>query len=456
MTELRLPIATIIVAICALAIAMHRTRRPGPDFFVGSIFCFALVYGIVPLSLPWMLRNELGLWGWIRDIPIDSLEFGCGLLLALLSLISFWVAYAAAESWVGRPLGESQHGKELALSRVTAPAVARSIAICCGAIGAVALVAYILAIGGFLRFLVDGFLYRSGENPSETPWLFLKTLAQLLVPSSFIWFGLYGLRHDGIVSAKLAFWLTFAMSILLLFHLGGRMQLAGYLVAFPLAWLAVRRLLTWRNVIALGSVSVLFVLFGRELFWLARDPNAIFDRVGDVSGSFGQSLTDILLEFSYPSLSIARTLGFFDSNLGLRHFVDFPGALLNILPDRISPVPPIELFTQVLGGVLEFPIPPDLVSMGLVSGGFLGVAVFGVALGAACAWLDANFSEDVTPLQAIFKFGWLPIVSLRVMYAEPFHLLAGNFGLIVATLLILYFSRRSKIVLIAGTPSDYR
>jgi hypothetical protein len=250
--------------------------------------------------------------------------------------------------------------------------------------------------------------------------------------------------------------LSFLLAIGLMFHLSGRMQFIAYLAAYPAVYLFARGRLNWRHLAYVGVAGVLFILFGREIFWAVRMPGAIGERLSDVTAGPGKALADVLLEFSFPSLSLARVVELYSGGDGMRLFVDFPAALFNLVPKSLIEVQEMPTLTEQVGASLEAPVPADLVSLGFASAGVVGVIAIGAVFGALVAWLDRIFLHEVTALDVALKYGLMGIVALRVMYGDPSHLIAGHFGMVVVVVLYMLAGVPSRVVRLGGRQRSKR
>jgi len=305
----------------------------------------------------------------------------------------------------------------------------------------------IKSVGGAWILIQYAMAFRAGAAPVETEWLFLRNLVLFAVPASFLACGhfLHASRH------RFSWAVVFAVAVLLaiagLLHSGGRLSLAAYLAVF-VTYACSRRDGRISGATALiGAVAgMLMIVFGKYALWIFVSPEAVDQAFWSIIDVPRQLLVMPLLEFSFPVYSLANTLDVSPFDVPLRWFVDFPLALVTLLPQKLLGLDQPMIIALVNQQVLNHPVPPDLLGTGYFSAGAIGALGMAAGLAVVTRVADAFFKNS-SGTGRLIGLAWAILLGFRVMYGDPTHALFSGLGLIACTAALLAGSalrRRSR------------
>jgi hypothetical protein len=289
-------------------------------------------------------------------------------------------------------------------------------------VGAVAILVYATSIGGWIVFFVDAAAFRGENPPVISRWAFLTNVAPLVIGATLVFYSLRAYHSNGILYwvATLACVLSFGASLAILFHQAGRASLVAFLFTLPLIQITRKDQLWTLHVVTGLSIFVLFILFGKLFFQIARGPAAVLANAAfDLSPS--GIVRALAREFSFPIVTLAHAIQWIPDRVELRWFYDFPLALIYLIPQRLTGLthePTISILNSDAFGSFGM-VPVDLLSLGyyslLVPGVVLTATLFGVLLRLGERLLPAGSD----PLRAALRVSWVLALAFRVMYADP-------------------------------------
>ncbi len=307
-------------------------------------------------------------------------------------------------------------------------------------LGTVSLVLYAQSIGGIVPLLLEGILFRGDNPPVVSNLAFLKNVATVVLGASYCFYALRASVQRGItrqiVGALLL--VSFCLSFIVLYHGAGRLVLIAYLVAFPLARMSQGGRWQWRMMLVLTTLALGVVLFGKQLFLLRSGPEGLLARWATVRGDASRAFTDVMMEFSFPYLTLANTSVDVPNVSPYRFFADVPLAGLYLVPQRVfgltHPQSVSMVNTELVTDGGSGTIPVDLLSFGYFSVGLIGVVAVSLAFGAALTLCEPVFSGRKG---AVFRMALLFFMAFRVMYGDPVLAAQAGFNLILIVALLL-------------------
>jgi len=421
-------------------------RRPIPrravDFFRVTSVVYFICFVVLPLYLQIDDQSDVRgtAWGWLLKQPFDGTGFAYAGTLSLIGygavLLGFHLAGGDGPGQLRLvPVGpvEPLRGRD------TASLLAVSMAL--GVTGLACLTVYTASIGGVGVLVLQAAAFRLSEPPVITPFAFLKTLSPMVMAGMFL---LHGLRSREHLAGRPRRWtiayVTFLVgSLLILIHQAGRFPLAMFLLTFPLATVIRSGRIRMRAVLAGTALVFLFLLFGKQLFESTLMGTNLTDRIASVGQDLRSSVTMVLREFAFPSVTAANATLEVPGEIDFRWFYDFPLALQYLLPQRLLGV--AHPLTVSMVNTTRFPafgtIPVDLVSLGYFSAGVPGVALLLTMFGALIAWCERLLPATTDPVDCVLRSAWILFISVRVMYGDPQLIWPGGLHLIILSILLL-------------------
>jgi len=417
-------VTSAIVTACSIAlvlmvasIELRRGHVRGQfDFLRSANAVYLMCFAVAPVYLQFVDQKWLRatLWSWMLRTPPDDAVFVYASILALVGYGFFFFGY-----WLAAPR-----------QRTTGPSVPivgkRYLwfaGLLVGIIGTIALVIYAESVGGWTVFLVEAVAFRGSDPPVVSRWAFLTNIAPLVIGAVLIFFSLRQYHAPGSwkrTLATLACAAFYVASLTILFHQAGRASFVAFLLTLPLI-VAVQRDQVRFSHIAFGSLTFLtLVVFGRTIFQAARDPGALLN-LSLEGGGVGGAARAIVLEFSFPIATLANAIRNIPDTSPLRWFTDFPLALAYLIPQRLTGLlhePTVSMVNtsmfESIGG-----IPVDVLSLGYYSAALPGALLTAVGMGALVGIGERVFPPSPDPLRASLRVGWVIVLALRVMYADP-------------------------------------
>jgi hypothetical protein len=420
MTSLVVLLLAVILGLAIVVVEIGRGRLPGHvDFLRFSSVVFGVCFSVLPLYLQIADLSSLRTsnWFWLFHRSFNDESFAIAQALALIGYGCIVLGFLAGRGLLqNNRLGPAPGG---ALEDGSLALVGHLM----GLGGLVALLVYTYTLGGVVPLLVQGVLFRSGIPPVVTPYAFLKTLSPLVIAAAFVFYGLAGRARNpgGRRRARLLFWFYFLASLVVLFHQAGRFPLAAFLITFPVATMVRTNRFRLRTVLGVGAFVFLMLLFGTQVFQAGLDPSVFTQRLGQLVGGSAAVVRLILVEFSFPVVTLANATVALPDEAPFRWFVDFPLALEYVLPQRLLGVQHPPTVSMINTGLLHATgsVPADLLSVGYFSAGLAGVVIVAVLFGALLAMFERTLPATAEPFGAILRVGWMFFVGLRVMYGDP-------------------------------------
>lgn len=292
---------------------------------------------------------------------------------------------------------------------------------------------------GIMKMMKLGMLTRVGKL--DVNWGFLQIIATLGIPALMMTSaaGLRTFGHKRAILLMLAvvIWCAiFART----YHAAGRMELAAILALVPLAIvLSIKN----KMLVAAGAGG-LFVLG----VFIGIAHQQFFPEPGQISGlmiqavfeNFGRVLLFLVNEFAFPYPVSAHTLQVVPESVDYRYFVDIPLSMLYMLPSLGGVDTWPEMISHIHERIVPLLLPYDLISFGVYSWGFLGVAGVFVLMGVLLSVFDKFLSSGGGWLVQCLRAAWMMYLPFRIMYADPYTSMKTGFGLIVGTMIILAMS----------------
>lgn len=304
---------------------------------------------------------------------------------------------------------------------------------------------YVSAYGGFLGYLDHSHLIRSSVFELKNPWSFLQPFG-MLGPFSLLLF--FVCIASGEVKGWSTLWswigllLSIPLSLYIFYSLSGRIDFVAFIAVLALFTL-MRKKIDGKVLLFSALVSMCFLLF--FIFILS---NAL-----DLKGA--ESLSEFVVnELSFPAASFFGQVE--QVNQAPRYFVDFVFTPLSLLPSSwmagiyvsSTEVNTINLMGAAKGSLgVTGGIPVDLLTLGYMQLGPLGIALtgmlFGFLLKTIKFFLDGIAIQELRLI--LLAFATVRVAMLAVAYAHPEHLVGQLFPVIVIIVLGLCYNAFKKL-----------
>jgi hypothetical protein len=428
---------SLFLGLVIIGCELMRPKQHGfLDFLRGTSVIYFIAFAVLPIYLQVLSWRDPSLtqsWIFITEMNDSSFVY-----VGLLALIGYGGIFLGYHLRVGpAPLAR--------LPEVKGPQFSDQYLLALGlffaCIGTSAFLIYASELGGLWHMLKYSGAYRSRLD-IKSNYAFLRNIAPLLLIASYLFYGAVRMAKTAGAARvrKILFLYAFLASLLLLYHQAGRLNLLMYMLIFPLVTIVEQNRIRWKT-LALGAVLFLaIILFGKELFHIILDPQAVSRKVDALQqGGETKAISYVMFEFAFPALTLANTVGqAVPEVVPYRYFVDFWLALVSLLPNKLldleSKTTVSMLNTRLFGQ--EGTIPVDLVSFGYFNLGTIGVLLTTLLFGVLLRLFERLLPTQGGPAVSIFRVAWILFLAFRVMYGDPEIALRPGFYLIFGTLVL--------------------
>lgn len=429
---------SLILGFIIIAFELLRRKKEKIDFLTGINFVYFLCFVIAPLYLNYFRELVPSNWGFLYKTELESANF---IYAGFLSVLGYLMIISGFYFFKKSKLNSKMRNyTSLYFTQLTDKQVLK-IALLIGFLGIVSFTVYTIELGGVLALIETGILLRGSAIEINSPWLFLKNITPFILISSFFFFALRQTKKGKWIKriSSILFLITFALSLLHLYHQAGRMTLLTYIMTFPLAVMINSKKIKIKYLVFGTIIFIILVIFGKQIFSLGFNSNGISNRL-DLIDEIGQAISLIIVEFSFPFATLGNAVGFVPES-GFRYFIDFILGFLSIMPDSVISTSHIDTVNAVNTAYFgtSGAIPVDIVSFGYYSLGIAGVIIICFSFGMVVSLCDTIFSNKEGFLSSILKAQWIIFLSFRVTYADPKNVLVGGFALIVTTIFLFSF-----------------
>lgn len=296
------------------------------------------------------------------------------------------------------------------------------------------------------------------QNLIGDSWLVDKTLLFAQVAALLFW-GLSKKEYKGveIVINKRKFHIYFlfaialALALLLLYRSSGRLSFFRFIAIFFVGGFylsndGMKRKGLVRKGLLVSLIGIFLVLYGRSFFRFFLYREHVVSVFTERTNSLKQSYFSFINNFTFPFFSASNNLNFIGTEQNL--FRDFFKAPFSLVPSRILDVDlnsTSDINTMRALGGRESTIPPDILSYGLINGGYLGLILVVISFGAILKLINSYADKLVNPISvALFVFLAFNL-GFRVMYFDPLHFMRGTFPFIIAIIFYSILPYRFKL-----------
>jgi len=432
-----------------LTVQLVRKRRAVLFDCVDVASClYAILFVLIPIYLQFVDLSPLQEtdWRWMFRTPFANDAFVFASLIALIGYPLILFGARGADALLATIARFKRLPRGIVNER-TAPGDLLIAGVILLGIGALSLSTYIWSIGGLRSFFLEALLLRGWAASVASPLIFLKNVSYALLGASYCFYAINAGRSPkvGRVTISLLFGLAFGLSLIHLYHAAGRLVFVAYVATFPLAAMAQRARWSWRAFVSLGVGGLAIILFGKPLFSPRQAAEALASRWEAVGNDASRAITDVVIEFSFPYVTLANTTLTVPQESPYRLFVDLPLAAQYLVPQRVFGVTHAPMVSMVNTDLLtdggSGTVPVDILSFGYFSAGVVGVVFVTLLLGFLFGLSETLFQGSTG---SVFRVSLALFLGFRVMYGDPSLAMQGGFYLILTAglLVVLMFVRR--------------
>jgi hypothetical protein len=423
-----------------LVVEFQRGRVPGAiDFLRGASAFFFVAFCVSPVYLAFVAIDDHSPWAWLQNgSESERVLASLAAALCYLVVVLAYRRFARLRSRGHRP------PRPAVLATVT-PTTAWRVGLLCTSAGIVAFVAYAWDAGGIITVLRNSMIMRVvGDENLVGRLAFLKNASLVAIAGSYLLMGAQTGTGETKLLARVVAWVSYLASLVILYHLAGRLLVVLYLAVFALVRPYSGRRMGIARTAGLVLSGLAVAVLGKQLFnfYIYRD--GLDAQIGRVWLETNDVLSTLMFEFSFPYGNMCALVKHVPSDLPYRLFLDVPLSIIRLLPKAFfglnlpNSASRDYSIWQGLGIGTELPV--DLVSFGYISLGVLGIVIVGYVFGATLRVADDTLSWR-SPVVAPLRVAWIQFLGTRVMYGDPAHGIVSGFGLAVVTVLLVVWAR---------------
>jgi hypothetical protein len=435
----------LLLGVWILITEVRRGQVPGMvDSLRGASAFFFVSFALAPVYLAFAPIGDSSQWAWVRSGSSDE-----RVQASLASILCYGAMVVAYFRFARLGSGVKAIRRPSVLGSVSSRTAWRVGIICTGA-GVAAFVVYAWDAGGIITVLQNSMIMRVvGDEYLVSRFAFLKNASLVTIAGSYL---LMGAQLDPLGRPRVKrviVWLSYAASLVILYHLAGRLLMILYLSVFAMVRPYIGKRMGAIRTAGLVAIGLAIAILGKQIFnfYIYREGlGAQMDRVWYETADVLSALT---LEFSFPYGNLCAFVKHVPSDLPYRWFLDVPVSLISLLPDSLLgldlPNSASRDYSLWQGFGIGTELPVDLVSFGYLSLGVLGIVIVGYAFGTALRVADETLSWW-SPVVVPLRIAWVQFLATRVMYGDPSHGAVSGFGLVACTALVIVWAR------LAGAP----
>ncbi|TFG53000.1 MAG: hypothetical protein E4H37_04455 [Gemmatimonadales bacterium] len=425
-----------------LGVELSRGRIRGHvDFLRFTSVLILICFAVVPAYFQYAdLESFRGTgWFWIFRHPFGGETFALAVAVAFVGYGALLAGYVLVRS-LPRSLAQNLITLGGAIGERTVAWVAHGL----GLVGLLSLTIYTVSIGGLGPLILQASAFRTDLPPIVTPYAFLKTIAPLAISAALLFRALsVGARSARLRRrAALFFWIYFVVSMAILIHQAGRFPLAAFLLIFPVARVVRTDRLQLGTPILAAAMMLVLILVGKQAFQAGLDPGAFGRWITDLRDGTASIVRTVLVEFSFPVVTLSNATVDVPALVPFRWFYDFPLALEYLVPQRLLGVVHPQTVSMINSQIFNSygAVPVDLFSLGYFSAGLPGVILITALFGALLASFERLLPATSDPLGAILRVAWMFFLGLRVLYGDPQLVWYSGLHLIVVSSLLVWLA----------------
>lgn len=407
------------------AVVLLQVKRRRVDFLSIFSITYVVFYSIVPVHV--LLGGRLFVHGTFQRFYMN---YGVGSIKGLVAIIAtYFTIYILYNRFEFRSV---EHGRKAVSYNIVYGAIWVSLFIT-----SISILIYTKQYGGFIEAVQKAALIRSGEVESES-FAFFKRFFSFAHMALLLSFSL--LLRDwerGLVRTKILSLMTISAVFVLVVTLllAGRIRILITVGACYLTFSTYRGGFHLKLLAPLGILSILFVLFGTEIFIAIQDRNLdLLQQV--VDEGVMNSYQTIIRTLSSPYLSLEVAIRHSDA-YDPRMIVDYLLAPLYLIPQQIFEIelPGTVSFinTDLAIGEYRSVVIPGLVASLWYSGSWIAIVIGSAGYGLIGKHINSSLRSLEEPTGIIvYYLAALMWGFSYVRSGDPRILLLGNIPWILA------------------------
>lgn len=314
------------------------------------------------------------------------------------------------------------------------------IALAVGAFGIGAFYVYAQSLGGFETMWKQSYQIRGSYVIAK--FGFLKIIATLLVPVFYLALS----RLFDVDGSQKLWWLAISavfgtLGFVLLYHDGSRVFLMVFLLTPLLAFFAHRGHGFYKFLPLLAGLAIVYYLVADEVFLtifhaqhgMISELKLIFN---DAKETFVPRIFALGSGFGFPYFVLNEYLVQVPEFIDYRYLYDLYSGFIILMPSVLVGTDP-EYILDINAAVFQAEIPIDILSMGYVSAGVMGMVLLAGLFGAVLAYCDMVFANAKTFFDYIVMAWFLLQVPWLIMYGDPVNAVKRLFATGVVTFIII-------------------
>lgn len=444
-----LALAYLGLIIFILFIEIIRKKENYIDFLTLFHIFFVLWYPLPAFVLDVTSFGNVGL-----VLTLDHSNYTSNIQTALAIFVGYFCVLFGFYSKSAKQFGENIVIKSYSDNKIIIYAIFLLF------FGCIATHIYSSQHGGLLNAISQAMIIRSSSEVNLEggnllffkPLMFFAFFASYLI-GSFIVFKKTK-KHNYFL--LIIFLITVIISVIVAIIASGRQRVINYILVFYIGYILRNKKFNLGLIIPLLYFAVLFILYGKALFFsLTALPDGLFA----VVDKFVESLQDksdsdfdfytLVANFVYPVHSLDAA---FNNQYEMRLFVDFIFAFVDLLPDRLLGTEPPkalgEYNTFFIAKTNEYAIPPGFLAFGIYSMSWPGLIIFCLIFGWLGRYLQTIFNRH------LHNISWMPFFYALTAKTwtdfcgsgEPQVFLISNFWYFISSILLVFLLSKISLV----------
>lgn len=426
-----------------IAIEIRREVAGYIDFFRGVSIAYFILFVIVPIWIQivgeWAFYRRS--WEWALKRPLDHVSFFQAELLALFSYVICFSSYFVFSK---SKLFKVKHALGSKIYSVSNKYLF-SLCIFLFAIAGMAFIFNVLNYGGLSSYLTYGMIVRSGvisisDVTASRALVFIKNFARIAMAVTLLLFALRKRYSNYRLLVNTLLVSSFIISLLVLFNGAGRLSFIAFLGAIGFYRILVTDKFDLKKVIFIGLVFAVLALVGKQFFAYFFNPTSLGVRIQLFIKDLLLIPNFIIIEFSFPFISLANAVVEVGESIQYRFFYDYIGAFYQLLPSKLLGINTQDFVNASIVNSDSFGkeagIPVDTVTFGFMSLGIIGVAFVSALFGYVTAFFEKLLPYVKSPLILVLRANWILLIAFSIMYGNPKQILFRNLYFIIPTFLL--------------------
>jgi len=425
-----------------LFIEVAREKLSKIDFLTLFNIYFVLMYPLPGFMLAADFNNAISELGLGISIYTNNLQTTLAIFVGyFVVLIGFYAK--SAQKWA-----ESIIIKERPNSTLIVFTYAGSLLL----FACLSIFIYGLQYGGVLNALANTSLIRSQAVEGGSLVFFVRFTLFAILASYLL--GSLAFMKDRKIALYSIFIFSVVAALIAITLTGGRAYFINYFLVFFIAYVVKSRKVPWAFIAIFGSLAVLFLFYGKVMFFsltaLPDGYDAVVKRFLDSiqqGSDYDFNFNSVMQNFQFPvySLDVA-----FSKDYQLRWFVDFVYGLASLIPERLLGTASLktimEYNSEFIVGKNDVAIPTGFLAFGIYSLWWPGLVIVCFAYGWVGRYLQAVLYRHRNIFWMPFLYGAVAQMWMDILPSDPETFFQGYFASLTGVILLFALATRISIV----------